>query len=81
MVICNNFPLYRVEIDDDDDVNVDVVTVEAVRIETQEVSLLSIVVFKTGLYVLKFAFIDKAKIPNHILNKLIKYYNNSNIYR
>lgn len=64
MVICNNFPLYRVEIDDDDvDVNVDVVTVEVVMIETREVAPLKIVVFKTGLYVLKFAFIDKAKIP------------------
>ncbi|KUF43429.1 hypothetical protein AS361_10955 [Myroides marinus] len=70
MVICNNFPLYRVDVDDDDD---DDVNVEAVRIETREVSLLKIVVFKTGLYVLKFAFIDKAKLPNHFLNKLIKY--------
>ena len=60
MVICNNFPLYRVEIDDDD---VDVVTVEVVMIETREVAPLKIVVFKTGLYVLRFAFIDKAKIP------------------
>ncbi|MCC9043465.1 hypothetical protein LNQ81_12365 [Myroides sp. M-43] len=64
MVICNKFPLYRVEIDDDDDdVNVDVVTVEVVRLETREVAPLKTVVFKTGLYVLKFAFIDKAKIP------------------
>lgn len=64
MVICNKFPLYRVEIDDDnEDVNVIVVTVEVVTLETQEVAPLKIVVFKTGLYVLKFAFIDMAKIP------------------
>ncbi|SEI92525.1 hypothetical protein SAMN04488018_10723 [Myroides marinus] len=75
MVICNNFPLYRVDVDDndDDDVNVEVVTVEVVKLETREVSLLKIAVFKTGLYVLKFAFIDKAKLPNHFLNKPIKY--------